>query len=88
MNTTARVAVLGFGVAGAVLFGAAGTATAAPVSGRADDAVHMLEGQGYVVQVSGSANAPLSACTVTNFRDDVTVGTPTAYLDVFCPTGC
>ncbi len=89
MNTSARAAVLGCGVLGAALFGATGTATAAPVTGRADDAVHMLEGQGYLVQVSGAGNATLSACTVTNVRnDDVAVEQPIAYLDVFCPTGC
>jgi hypothetical protein len=71
----------------------AAPATAAPIGGRADDAVNILQTQGYTVQINGSQSAALSACTVTNvsrLSGSESAGGPaaTAYLDVACPQGC
>jgi hypothetical protein len=85
-------------LAGAVVLTAgamclAAPATAAPIGGRADDAVNTLQTQGYTVQINGSQSAPLSACTVTNVSGSsgsaVAAGpAATAYVDVACPQGC
>jgi hypothetical protein len=87
------IAVTGAGVLAAVAVSLAGAATAAPVGGRADDAVNTLQSQGYTVQINGAATAPMSAYTVTNVSglsgtDSATAHATTAYVDIACPRGC
>jgi hypothetical protein len=47
------ITVAGAGVLAAAAVSIAGSATAVPVGGRADDAINALQGQGYGVQVIG-----------------------------------
>ena len=59
------------GVAAAGFIFAAGLSVASPASaeplagGSAADAVNSLQARGYVVEIQGDQNAPLSECTAT-----------------------
>jgi len=80
------VTLVGAGALAAVSLGLAATATAA---GGADDVINGLKSDGYNVQLSGAPSANLSACTVSSVTKDSAGGpTPTAYVDIACPTGC
>ena len=78
------------------VLGSIGIADAAVAgSGSAADTVTALEGQGYAVQINGSANQPLSQCSVTGVHgvSNTDAGGArivpdrfdTAYVDVDCP---
>ena len=83
------IPVTGAGVLAAIAVSLAGAAAAAPVGGRADDAINTLQSQGYSVQINGAATAPMSACTVTNVAELAgTEPVGTAYVDIACPQGC
>lgn len=87
------ITVAGVGVLAAAAVSLAATATAAPVGGRADDAINTLQSQGYSVQINGAATAPMSACTVTNVSglsgtESAAGHATTAYVDIACPQGC
>ncbi|MDR3664644.1 MAG: hypothetical protein P4L86_30370 [Mycobacterium sp.] len=93
-KSLATVATLAGLLAGAAT-ALASTADAATASlgSTAEDAINSLKSQGYDVQLSGTASAPLSQCTIANINTltsgSDSVGTsPTAYVDVACPTGC
>ncbi|MUL77140.1 hypothetical protein [Mycolicibacterium sp. CBMA 226] len=81
-------------LAGAATALASTAGAATPSAGsRADDAIKGLSSQGYTVQLSGTASAPLSQCTIANIKTlaggpDATGASPNAYVDVACPTGC
>jgi hypothetical protein len=86
------------GALAAVGLGLAGAATAASaVPGKAQDTISGLQAQGYSVQVNGTADNPMSECTVTGVTGmsdsnvdaagrllDPTKFT-TAHVDISCP---
>jgi hypothetical protein len=88
---------LGALAAGAL--GLAGSAAAVPTGGQsAADVVKSFQDQGFNVQLNGTANVPLSRCTVTGVhglsnsnvnsqgqRIDPTQAT-TVFVDVDCPS--
>jgi hypothetical protein len=88
-------AIVASGMAAGVL-GFAAPALAAP-TGTAADTVSSLQGAGYDVQINGSAQAPLSRCTVTGVHGlnnsnvnsaDQRIDSSqfdTVYVDVSCP---
>ncbi len=85
------ITVAGVAALAAVAFGPAGTAGAS--GARADDTVNSLQPQGYRVQLNGSSSSPLSSCTVTNVSGVSELAltadsSPTAIVDIACPTGC
>ena len=87
------ITVTGAGVLTVVAVSLAGAAAAAPVGGRADDAINTLQSQGYSVQINGATTAPMSACTVTGVSgladtDSGAGHATTAYVDIACPQGC
>jgi len=79
-----------FGALAATALALAAEAAAAPTGGSsAADTVSSLKGQGYNVQLNGSASAPLSQCTVTGVHGDSPSRTDstqfsTVYVDVSC----
>jgi hypothetical protein len=90
----ARTAALGILVFSIV--GSAGDAAAAPTGGTsAADIVKTLNDMGYAVQINGSANQPLSQCSVTGVHGISNTDAAghqivpdqfsTAYVDVGCP---
>ena len=95
--TKFAITVAGAGALAAAAVGLAAAAAAAPPGGSADDTINNLKSQGYLVQINGATTAPLADCWVTNVdglsNNDSAAGqnptqTPTAYVDVACPTGC
>lgn len=86
MKKFAVTLVLASATVGAAL-GFAGPASAA---GGADAVINGLTADGYVVQLSVTPTAPLTACTVTDVQRDVATGTAslTAHVNVSCPDGC
>jgi hypothetical protein len=91
LTRTMVLAILGLSALGSI-----GVADAAATGGgSAADTVTALEGQGYDVQINGSAHQPLSQCTVTgvhgvsntdaNGARIVPDQFNTAYVDVDCP---
>ena len=76
--------------------GLAGHAAAAPTGGaNAADTVTTLRGEGYNVEINGTASVPLSRCSVTDVhglanaadlsaRPDPATLT-TVYVDISCP---
>ncbi|APE16836.1 MULTISPECIES: hypothetical protein [Mycolicibacterium] len=52
-------------------------------TGSAPDVISQLQAQGYQVQFNGQSNGDLGQCTVT----DVHRSSPTAYVDLDCPSG-
>jgi hypothetical protein len=95
---TCALASATVGTLTAIGLGLAGAATAAPaVPGSAQDVISSLQAQGYSVQVNGTADYPMSACTVTGVTGmsdsnvdaagrllDPTKFT-TAHVDITCP---
>jgi hypothetical protein len=76
-------------VAGALAAIGLGLAGPAAAAGGADDVVNGLKSDGYSVQLNGTPTANLSACTVNSVNKDPAGGpSPTAYVDIACPTGC
>jgi hypothetical protein len=87
------VTLTGAAILAATAVSLAAEASAAPLGGRADDAINTLQSQGYIVQINGSPTAPLSACTITNVgglanAESAAGHGTTAYVDVACPQGC
>lgn len=78
------------GAIGAAALGFAGNAAAAGNGSggqSAADTVNSLQASGYNVQLNGTADVPLSECTVTDIHG--LSGNPqaftTVYVDISCP---
>jgi hypothetical protein len=88
--TAGTLAAVGLGLAGAA-------AAASTTSGNAQDTISSLQAQGYSVQVNGTADNPMSECTVTGVTglSDSNVDAAgrlldptrftTAHVDISCP---
>ncbi|MUL46195.1 hypothetical protein FZI85_09395 [Mycobacterium sp. CBMA293] len=93
-KSLATVATLAGLLAGAATALSSTAEAATPsIGSTAEDTINGLKNQGYNVQLSGTASAPLSQCTVANINTlgggaDAVGASPTAYVDVSCPTGC
>jgi hypothetical protein len=88
------------GVLAAAAVGSAGTAAAVTPTGSAADVVKALQDQGYSVQFNGTANGPLSDCSVTGIHGLTVMMMPdgtlmmkmepahsgTVYVDLSCPS--
>lgn len=81
------IAVTVFGVAAMATLGLSLAANASAAD-RADDVVNVLTGEGYTVQLTGATNPNLPACTVTDVTKDSAGASPTAVVQLSCPTGC
>jgi hypothetical protein len=65
--------------------GLAGNAFAAPAGSSAADTIQELRNQGYSVQINGSRNGPLSACSVSSVRNASGEPGSTVFVDLSCP---
>ena len=80
------------GALAATALGLAGAAAAAPAGpSSAGDTVKSLQAEGYIVQLNGTANGPLSECTVTGVHPDPAGSInqtqfTTVYVDISCPS--
>ena len=77
----------------AAALGLAGTATAVPNAGTAEDIVNGLEAEGYNVQINGSTPVPLSRCTATDVHPSLDESdtleqkqNTRVFVDVSCPS--
>ena len=80
----------GAAVVAAAVLSSSGVAAAAPTGpGSASDVVQSLKAQGYNIMINGTAEGPLSDCTVTGVHNpDMSgraTGFTTVYVDVDCP---
>ena len=86
------IAAASAGALAVTALGSAGVAEAAantPYGGSAADTISTLQGQGYNVQLNGTAPVPLSRCTVTGVDGVQSAPDPTrlntVYVDFTCP---
>jgi hypothetical protein len=77
-------------IAGTIGALAAATFALAPTASAstADSIVNGLRADGYLVQLSQTPTAPLTACSVNGVNKSGDGGALTAVVDVECPDGC
>jgi hypothetical protein len=81
------------GALAAAALGLAGTASAFPNAGTAEDVIDSLEAEGYNVQINGLVQVPLKLCTATDVHPTLDESDTLqdkqhtqVFVDVKCPS--
>jgi hypothetical protein len=93
---TIAIATLTAGALTAAALGLAGTATAFPGNGSAEDTINGLKSDGFAIELNGSTNSqPLSRCSVQGTHPLLSTlanlplaekQNTTVFVDISCPS--